>query len=250
MKIGVHGDSFTMAKQEYQHESSWFEFLAENHNHNVTTFGINGASLFYSMQLFLKNHHLFDRNIFAITNPHRFVIPDHIPNYPQHLKYVCGLYSTEVFQLDAKQLFYSAEVLHTLKSAENYILHLQDDEYELHIHQLMVEQITRIRPDTILMPCFSSSIQDTKSLPLLIINEIENTTLGKNWNKDWEVLIRNKIDTRRCHMNEENNLMISKKIVGCIETGESFHLDQHDILLPKESIIKYFIPRYEPIITT
>jgi hypothetical protein len=45
-------------------------------------------------------------------------------------------------------------------------------------------------------------------------------------------------------MTQENNIMLAKKILNSIETGNKLTLRVEDIVIPKESIIKYFIPRY------
>ena len=84
MKIGIYGDSFAVAKQQKQHDQSWFEYIGEQ-GHDVTTFGKNAGSLFHSMKQFLKTQHIFDLNIFVITSPHRFIIPQHFDELPHYL---------------------------------------------------------------------------------------------------------------------------------------------------------------------
>ncbi len=244
MKIGIYGDSFAVAKQQKQHDQSWFEYIGEQ-GHDVTTFGKNAGSLFHSMKQFLKTQHIFDLNIFVITSPHRFVIPKHFDEFHEDWRYIAGLYNTETYINDAKHEKAPTEVIDILTAAEQYILHIQDIEYDKYIHNLMIAEISRIRPDTILIPCFSSSMDDLGgNIPLLTINEEENKSLGKNWNKEWERLIRSHVDLRRCHMTQENNIMLAKKILNFIETGNKLTLRVEDIVIPKESIIKYFIPRY------
>ena len=244
MKIGVHGDSFAVAKQHNQHEKSWFEYIGEQ-GHDVTTFGKNAGSLFHSMKQFLKTQHIFDLNIFVITSPHRFVIPKQFDEFPEDWRYVAGLYNTETYIKDAKHNKASTVIISILESAEQYILNIQDIEYDKYIHNLMTAEISRIRPDTILIPCFTSSMDDLGgNIPLLTINDEENKSLGKNYNREWERLIRSHVDLRRCHMTEENNIMLGKKILNSIETGNKLTLRVEDIVIPKESIIKYFIPRY------
>lgn len=244
MKIGVHGDSFAAAKQHNQHEKSWFEYIGEQ-GHDVTTFGKNAGSLFHSMKQFLKTQHIFDLNIFVITSPHRFIIPQHFDELPDKWRYVAGLYNTETMINDAKHEKAPTEVIDILTAAQQYIVHIQDIEYDKYIHNLMTAEISRIRPDTMLIPCFTSSMDDLGgNIPLLTINEEENKSLGKNWNREWERLIRSQVDLRRCHMTQENNIMLAKKILNSIETGNKLTLRVEDVVIPKESIIKYFIPRY------
>ena len=244
MKIGVHGDSFAVAKQHNQHEKSWFEYIGEQ-GHDVTTFEKNAGSLFHSMKQFLKTQHIFDLNIFVITSPYRFVIPKQFDEFPEDWRYVAGLYNTEVYLKDAKHYKVSNEIITILESAEQYILNIQDIEYDKYIHNLMIAEISRIRPDTILIPCFENSMENLGgNIPLLRINEEENKSLGKNWRSKWDSLIRDCIDLRRCHMTQENNIMLGKKIINCIETGNIFTLKVEDIIPTKESIIKYFVPRY------
>lgn len=244
MKIGVHGDSFATVKQSNQTDQSWFEHISE-YGHDVTAYGKNAGSLFYSLSNFLKTHHNFDRNVFLITSPYRFVIPKQFDEFSENWRYISGLYNTETFINDAKHKKAPTEVIDILTAAEQYILHIQDIEYDKYIHNLMIAEISRIRPDTILIPCFENSMENLgENIPLLRINEEENKSLGKNWNREWERLIRSHIDLRRCHMTEENNIMLGKKIINCIETGNKLTFRVEDIVIPKESIIKYFIPRY------
>ena len=93
---------------------------------------------------------------------------------PEHYKYIASLYSTDVYIKDAIHHNKSKELIHILETAREYIFNIQDDEFDLYVHNLMVNEITKIRPDAILVPCFQNSWTDLgDTIPLLRINEEE-----------------------------------------------------------------------------
>ena len=245
MKIGIFGDSFAAPKYDHplnDTATTWVECLGKNYY--VKTFGINGASLFYSMQLFLKNHHLFDRNIFAITNPHRFVIPDHKQVLPKHMRFICGLNSVEIFEAAIKNKTQKnkKEILELLNHAKNYIIHVQDKEFNEYAHNLLMDQIKRIRPDTILVPCFYDSLIELDgSLPLAAGVTIENDAWGISAERYSKLMIDH-VDIRPTHFTEENNMMLAEKINECLQNNSKFTLQQNDVILPKISYTRYIIP--------
>ena len=244
MKIGVYGDSFAAPRQNLPGETdiSWWEWLQEQ-GHEVTTWGKNASSLWYSVRGFLATHTEYDSIVFLVTSPHRFILPSR-PDilFPEDFRYIAGLYNTEFNSQLAKQRRLNPEVSRILNCAKDYIVDIQDTEFDVYAHNLMVAEIRRIRPDAVILPCFSNSLPDLSgSIPLIYINEVENHSLGEDWNSDWEKLIRSGVDLRRCHMTQANNIMIGKKVLNCLLTGERFCVTSDDIIQPTESIRKYFV---------
>ena len=244
MQVGIFGDSFAAPKNTHPagaNGSTWFEYLSGHHD--VITYGKNGASLFYSMVLFLSNHHTFDRNIFTITNPHRFVIPDPEQVLPAHMRFMCGLQSVEIFneQVESSSWKNKKEILKIIDHARNFIIHIQDEQYNEYTHRLIVDEIVRIRPDTLIVPCFyESSRTITGTLPLVEITNVENKAWGITAKKYSELML-NHIDTRPTHCSDENNSMLADKINACLCFDRAFELKQEDIILPNSPASRYII---------
>jgi hypothetical protein len=248
MKIGVYGDSFANPRQNLPGEVdiSWWEWIAHQ-GYSVTTHGRVATSLWYSMKKFLATHEQYDAVVFAVTSPYRFTIPPHDElGFPENFRHIAGMFNIEFYLKDASKGKMDSSIIKILNSARDFILYIQDTEWELYAHKLMVDEIMRIRPDAVLIPCFDSSLPDLQdNIPLLRINWEENKSLGPDHEQQWEFLIRNYVDLRRCHMTEANNCMVGKKVLNCLESGEKWHLVLDDVIMPRESIIKNFIIRPE-----
>jgi hypothetical protein len=198
MKIGIFGDSYssTYAYTEVKPYASWSMMLSEKYD--VTNFSENGSSLYYMKLLFDNHQRNFDKIVFCVTAPGRVTFnPDSLKKKYgtgyQHISTIHIIKSRlelpELTELDKKRY----------KILYEYLLEIQDLEQEKYYNLMMVKDIIAQRPDTILIPCFSTSLTDQVT-SLEDITWFEDRILNKKtgFYKDY----------RLCHMSLENNKIL------------------------------------------
>jgi hypothetical protein len=212
MKIAIFGDSYgSKYAQTIDYFKGWPEMLAEKYQ--VDNFAENGSNLYFSKVTFDRVHTQYDKIIFVVTAPGRieFKIP-HIEDL--------GKYGTwyrhipTIWTIDAR-LTQLAEDLTDLdkkkyRTLYNYILDIQDIEYEQYIHNMMVNDIINKRPDTILIPGFPTSLEGQTEC-LESITRMEDNVFGKRTGFY--------IDHRKCHMSYKNNEILYEQVVYCLDNN-------------------------------
>lgn len=198
MKIAIFGDSYssTYGYSRVNPYASWSMMLAEKYN--VKNFSENGSSLYYMKLLFDKHQQDFDKIVFCITAPGRITFnPDSLKRKYgtglQHIPTIHIIHSRlkqpELTELDKKRY----------KILYDYLLEIQDFEQEKYHNLMIVKDIIKQRPDTILIPGFPTSLTDQTDC-LENITKFEDNTLNKRtgFYKD----------SRLCHMSLENNKIL------------------------------------------
>jgi hypothetical protein len=214
MKIGVFGDSFAILK--LNPTPTWVDILSEKYD--ITNHAVTGSNLYYSINE-IKKHH-YDKIILVVTEPGRLQVSNSIPlgssqqfiNGPLDQKY---LHRTELSKYE--KLVWEA--------ANQYFICLQDDDYDRYTHNLMLEDIKKIRPDIILIPAFFNSWYNVEGVPMLDIYHKENTA----WNFDSTTVVTQYNDNRNCHMTVENNAIFADKVDKWIE-GEPVYINLNDFV--------------------
>jgi hypothetical protein len=129
-----------------------------------------------------------------------------------------------------------------LSAAIDYCKYAMDPNRESTFNQLMTADVMAVRPDVIYLPAFHNNQTlpaDCITLADLSFMEIEllNTTRNE---------IRNgvpKWDVRKCHISEEHNNILYKKILDAIDNDLQFaYLTKADIVKPSKPISFYFKP--------
>jgi hypothetical protein len=140
MKIAVYGDSFTVEFDQTR-PWAWFNLLASKMNGRVendhildSSYGIGGASTFYSYKKFLESHERYDYVFFVAGDPYRYTRPFQknnglvfIPNMPTIDHHINADSST----------YYFKEYLHKLRNW----FEVADTEYQEMTQQLIIEDI-------------------------------------------------------------------------------------------------------------
>lgn len=229
MKIGIFGDSYSsiIGWRDVHPYKGWPELLAENYK--VINFSHNGSSLYYSKKFFDKHYKNFDKIIFAITAPGRFEFKvDTLEKNPklcfghQFLPTLNAVKS----RLRIKEL--NDDERRKYQIIHDYKLYIQNFEYEDYIHQMIVNDIVRLRPDTILIPCFKQSIRGEDNY-LEQITKMEDEFLGAKTGFY--------IDKRKCHMSEENNKIIYNLVLDALMNNQTrLDLNPDYFLLPKSDL--------------
>lgn len=216
MKIGLFGDSFACKEmrthKKYAGHSGfknigkpWFEYLP----YDITSFGESGSDLYYSYNLYLKNRHKFDKNIFIATSPGRLSIKN----------------------LENQYLHYNSHVVsrkHKIKaggvkdSVIGYFTYIFDDDKEESICNLIKKDISQDK-DCLLVEGFGPN--GLVSL-FYMENKIWNITFKDNHNPSLT-------DFRYCHMTEQNNIIFAKQIQDCIDNNNQYVFDLKKFAEPR-----------------
>jgi hypothetical protein len=198
MKIGVFGDSFAVMK--YNTTPSWVDILAGKYN--VTNHSIIGSNLYYSVEEIKKHHLNYDKIIFVVTEPGRMKVADWIP-LDSNRQFVTGKLDKQY--IHREELNQYEELVY--EAASQYVTCFHDDVYEKYIHNLMLDDIKKVRADMILIPAFMNSWYNINYSPMIHIYAKENTA----WNLAGKTVIEEYNDIRNCHMIAENNVIFAEK---------------------------------------
>jgi len=216
LKIGLFGDSFACKEmrthKKYVRHSGftnigkpWFEYLP----YDITSFGESGSDLYYSYNLYLKNRHKFDKNIFIATSLGRLSIKN----------------------LENQYLHYNSSSCHNLKSKINkhiedsvigYFTYIFDDDKEENICNLIKKDISQDK-DCLLVEGFGPN--GLVSL-FHMENKIWNITFKDNYNPSLT-------DFRYCHMTEQNNIIFAKQIQDYIDNNNQYVFDLKKFAEPR-----------------
>jgi len=152
-KIGIYGESYTVptyANTPEISKDSWINRLG----YATVTHGFHATSILWSYWKFLEHHKKYDQNVFIISDPTRadhFGPPDN--NFISSLQVAENL-ATQPFLTSftgfRKSAFSDLSV--RAKAFREYYLHIQNDLVDETYASLILNDILRRRPDTILIP--------------------------------------------------------------------------------------------------
>jgi hypothetical protein len=236
MKIGIFGDSFAdcswypWAETDTNIGPGWPELLATNYN--LVNYAHGGSSLFYSYQLFLKHHSQFDKVIFVTTACERFYT--NLVETKTIFHVVPGTDFKKRSQVEKDRGHHiNAKIV---EAAGDYVLYVLDSKKERLFSDLMIDNITCIRPDTIIIPALHA--KESSTVTVGEISKLENTFYNMT---DQLFKLHNLTDLRKCHLTDENNTMVYEKIKDIL-TGKSnhFNLTNEDFRIPLKPLQSYW----------
>jgi len=216
MKIGVFGDSFAILK--LNPTPTWIDILSEKYD--ITNHAVTGSNLYYSINEIKKHHDQYDKIILVVTEPGRLQVSNSIP-LDRSKQFINGTLDRKYSH--NKELSKYEKLV--WEAANQYFNCLQDDNYDRYIHNLMLVEIKKIRPDIILIPAFFDSWYNVSGVPMLYIYYKENTT----WNFDSVTVITQYHDRRNCHMTAKNNEIFAAKAEQWIN-GDPVHINLDDFV--------------------
>jgi hypothetical protein len=242
MKIGIFGDSHAdctyLSWKEHHREFGlgWPELLASTRRFAVTNFAKGGSGTYYSYQLFLKHHSQFDKVIFIPSSNGRFDVElsdetrQIIPGFAHAVKPALNKYSKD--SLDYK----------TFSAAINYCEYAMNFDKEQVFNQLLTANVAAIRPDVIYIPAFQhNQIVPDDCIVLADVSAKEEVLLNTT-----RAELRKgvpKWDIRKCHISEEHNNILYKKVIHAIDNNQQFaYLTEADIVKPSKPVSFYFKP--------
>ncbi len=230
MKIAVFGDSFADDYNLWPDPyvgvgPSWVDYL-RNQNIEIDNYSCGGTSLFYSYQKFILKYQEYDKVIFLVTSPGRITVPinDQTEDY----------YNIASVENKLKDCF-DFERKIKLTAIRDYFIYVKYDVYDNVVHELLIEDILKKHKDTLLIPCFENS-KINNQIPLFNISHFE----AEFWNLE-EILPNSSevYDARKCHMSEENNLMLGQEIYNWVKNG-NYNLTSEKFKNPTKEFSHYF----------
>jgi hypothetical protein len=220
MKVGIFGDSFSGSNGP----TSWTTLLKHSFD-QVENFSEAGSSLFHGYQHFIKNYKNFDTIVFTITAPGRLYT-----DIPSPDLCICNLFVIEHWMSlpNIKEHQYYNEI----KAAEQYYMYLQTNEFDLFVHDSIIEKIVALTKESniklILLPCMREGVGSvsnlftycTKSFHLSLINELER----KFFNIPHRGMHFERKDRLQNHISDENNVVLANLVKEMI-SGNNIVID-------------------------
>ena len=147
MKIAVYGDSFVeMMAPKQTDQPTWISMLVQDLGAtHVDWYGQGGSSTYFSYQKILDTADQYDRIIWAVTEPVRYPVrvPRIQPN--PHLGWISTPDIVGYADPD-------------IRSALEGWYKMNDPDFMKTVQQLMIQEVLKLYPTTVLIPCFSQSL--------------------------------------------------------------------------------------------
>jgi hypothetical protein len=226
MKLAIYGDSYGDPRTGELNEKAWVDCLRTTYD--LDNYSFTGSGLFYSYDMFLKTHDRYENIIFLVTTENRLTLPHHTKlQVPTHISYI---------QSKVLATRTSGQQQNDYTLVTDYYEHIHNEHKDAILHQLMVENVKRLRPDAILYPCFQFSYLD--DFPLYHVTKFEDEYIGMNDNKRVEFYHKGLRDSRSCHMTEKNNEVVAKMFHSRLN-GMQYKLST-DVLTQPDNNIEYY----------
>jgi len=222
LKVGIFGDSYA---DPIRHGHDNFRELDDigwpnllQNNYEVGLHALAGSSIYYSYQEFLKHHEKYDKIVFVVTDPIRWVkgyklIKDedreiHLSSYSTVENW---LQSNPEIRVEDRSI---------LEALKGYYLFLVDDPSCQVMANLMLNHMRQLRPDIILIPIARNLLNiDTVGfdtyLDLFHIDMGLETSLNHN-----KFLQKNYEYRLACHLSKEMNIVVANDVTNALEIGK------------------------------
>jgi hypothetical protein len=219
MKIAIFGDSFGDDHINWIDQNrwldvgpSWIDYLRQFHD--IDNYSTGGSSLYFSKIKFDKAVlSKYDKIIFIVTSPYRRTNYDSNWNL---IKLEIELANTET----------SIEFREKLLALRAYFIHVWN-ESDQYLHDLMVKDIINMFPAVLFLDFDKLNLVSDKECQKF---RIPRTTLMQN----------GYLDARKCHLSEENNLILGKHIQHCLENNLDLNIDIEKFVIPPRELEYYF----------
>ena len=201
--VAVFGDSFTDPNND-QIYTTWAG--------RYTSYGKNGSDIYYSYLQFLEHHEKHDKIIFAVTDYNR-----HSRVYDDEWKHFSDPNTLEM-RLKYAESFEDKIVYETMHNLFKYII-ANNNSREFNISNILINEIKRIRPDTLFIRLF----ENTPGPNVLYLLKISNLEKGNINIGDWrDKSYRGMIDIRLQHLTRESHDVITNEIEKAWANGDQW----------------------------
>jgi hypothetical protein len=220
MKIAIFGDSFGDDRVNWQDQNkwldvgpSWVDYLRQFHD--IDNYSAGGSSLYFT-KLRFDNADLskYDKVIFIATSPFRRF------NYDSNWN--IGRVESELKKKDL-----SLEQRVQLAALRMYFIYVWNDS-DLYFHNLMISDIENKCPGIL-------------RLRYSLLDEASNNECKQLCGRLLTALFKDGLgDARKCHLCEENNLILGKQIQHCLENNLDLNIDIEKFVTPPREFDYYF----------
>jgi hypothetical protein len=222
ISIGIFGDSYGKSGLGGI-ENMWGHILAKKIGVNsYNNYCHGGSGPYYAYNTFLENQNKFDIVIFLATDVHRYhhiIRLESVDNGKTVA--LSGINNVEHYQKNKKISSNDMSLLESLKHW--YLLNVED--YASDMQELMIKEIIRIRPDTIIIPCFEKSLKKDMFTEFGLASNnymhqltfVQQKSLGIDPNKKGWAEIN---ETICCHFTKEMNIFFSDIVYDRYITGK------------------------------
>lgn len=223
LKVGIFGDSYA-DPISHGHDNfkdmdqlGWPNLL--KYKYEVGLHGKTGSSIFYSYQQFLKYHEQYDKIVFVVTNPERWVKSVSVAG---EQKNVSTYIVAEHF---LKQNNLTIEERCILEALKSYYLFLEDQESTHIFGKLMIDHMKLLRPDIILIPIGRGTVGlDTVGFfdySVAFHSDMSFFNSSIEWGVAYARLLETYYEYRLiCHFSPEINELIATDVLDALEIGK------------------------------
>lgn len=222
--LAIFGDSFAAsnALRPASVATAWPNLLDRSRWH-VTNWAMAATSFYWTYRLFLQHHSQHDQVVCVVTKPGRITLRDE--PYLLGLPFsVTGVKQAEWLLTQTKQQL-TARQRAQVEIMRDYMIHVQDNQYEIDANSQLLEHLKRIRPDAIFIPVTNTmpnlqapgaTMTDftrliVASLKPELMEEFFGKAVGRGSAYAW--IARDELDPIQCHMTPEVNALMA----GCVE---------------------------------
>ena len=204
--VAVFGDSFTDPRANtIAGYATW--------SSNYTSYGKDGSDIYYSYLQFLEHHEKHDKIIFAVTECNR-----HSRQYNDNEWRHFSDPNTLEMRLKYAESFEDKKVYETMHNLFKYII-ANNNSREFNISNILINEIKRIRPDTLFIRLF----ENTPGPNVLYLLKISNLEKGNINISDWrDKSYRGMIDIRLQHLTRESHDVITNEIEKAWANGDQW----------------------------
>ena len=222
LKVGIFGDSYS---DPIRHGHDNFRELDElgwpnllKRKYEIGLHAIAGSSVFYSYQEFLKYHEKYDKIVFGVTDPIRWIKGYTLRDYrPVDKQMHFSNYGTveNWLQTNPVEDIEERAILEALKS---YYLYLVDDPYCHSMAHLMLNHMKQLRPDIILIP-IAQNLLKLNAVGFAEYLDVfhDEMNIGRI---NYANFLKKYYEYRLiCHMSAEMNEVVANDVAIAIESG-------------------------------
>ena len=185
--------------------------------YECTTFGQGGSSLFWSYDNFIKYHANYDRIVFVATDAARSPVGTFIIDGKTHF---CNSYMAAVRSLKIYEKTLNNTARTRLLALKDYYQHLQDNNVDLKLSNLMLKDVKLIRPDALIIHTNKFPNYNDDNICFADFWELflKSIDLGK-WQELKKIGFVNYEIATVAHMSVEMNLLVAEYVSQALISG-------------------------------
>jgi hypothetical protein len=226
--LAIYGDSYADCTHGHYYEPKvtdamgWPNLLGAM-GYTMHNYSLGGSSLYWSYQQFISTHINYEKIIFIATVPGRWTGTIDIRGVTRTIN---SYWLAQDLLDNNTQEPISEANRQQLKRISDYYVHVRDMNFELTVHDLMLAQVRRLRPDAIIVPTWvwsSDSRRDNSTLDLqpytdLFVNSVRWRREPKRTNNGWHTIWKERAMV--CHMTPEINQLAAQQMQASLIQGK------------------------------